>query len=191
MRWPTLLIVKIAALGIATLMGAGCGKTVYRAYESQYCSSDDDEEPFRECAKSSDLVCINTYKMSYGGSSGMPPVVRDMWLCRLACDPTKAMACMPGEVCCPGPIFGRTYGFTHACVQPSYCAALDSIPRDGGARDATLDLGTGSTGNDAGADVPVEAGGATGDAGDARDAGDSGDAADASGDTSADGPDAV
>lgn len=151
MRWSALLIA-----GVTAVLAAGCNKTVYRAYESQYCSSDDDEDPFRECARSSDLVCINTYKMSYPQSDGRPPVVRDMWLCRLACDPATPTACRPDEVCCPGPIFGRTYGFTHACVQPSYCASLGSVPRDGGARDATSDVMTPAGGSDAAVDRPVD-----------------------------------
>ncbi|HEY0710834.1 MAG TPA: hypothetical protein VGG33_28780 [Polyangia bacterium] len=151
---------------MTTVLGAGCNKTVYRAYEGQYCSTDPNEDPQRECAKSSDLICITTYRMAY---SGPPPVVRDMWLCRLGCDPaTASQTCRSDEVCCPGQIVGRSYGFTHACVLPSLCAALDSIPRDGGvrtdaARDASTDVST-----DAPADVAAEAGNdATSDAADA------------------------
>ena len=126
----------ILLLCLGALLGGACEKTVYKSHESHFCSNNPDDDPFYECSRSQDLVCINTYRMSYPSTDGKPPVVRDMWLCRIACVPgDMTRGCPTGEVCCPGPITGRDYGAKHACVTPNYCPGLAvGTPTDGGAR---------------------------------------------------------
>jgi hypothetical protein len=128
-----------AGLGVA-LFAAACEKTVFRAYDSQYCSSKEDDEPYYECAKGDDLVCINTYDETFGSQDGRPPVTIPVYACHLGCDPHNPTACQAGEVCCPGKIYGRTYNFDHACTLPRFCAGpTPTAPRDGAARDSTPD----------------------------------------------------
>jgi hypothetical protein len=167
MRWLFLF-----ALG--TLVGAGCEKTIYRSHESHYCSSKSNDEPYYECAKGSDLVCITTYTQTFGATATAPAKTVDIWLCRLGCTPGKD-ECKGDEVCCPGPIFGTNYGKDHACVLASLCPALavptnrdagtidakpdakldGSLLPDAGAPDGDSDAPQGT--EDAGADAPVDA----------------------------------
>lgn len=146
MRWLFLFCV-------VGLVGAGCEKTIYRSHESQYCSSTDDDDPYYECSRSSDLVCINTYEKSYPQTDNRPDKVVSMWLCREACDPTVKNPCMGEEICCPGAIFGKDYGKKHACVLREFCDSIlgtPSTPKDagaktdtGGAADAGKEVGAG------------------------------------------------
>jgi hypothetical protein len=167
----------LAMLVIGGLLGPGCGKTVYRSHEAQFCSIKDDDDPFYECSPSSDLVCINTYSMLVGGGDAGQQRV-PLYLCRLACDPGKDK-CPGGEICCPGKIEGKTYDKSGGCVPESRCdnplipdGGFDgrpdgpgSMPAEaGGDRPAdTADTAdapaTPDTGEaDAGADAPAEAG---------------------------------
>jgi hypothetical protein len=150
----------VAALVVGLGAFAGCSKTVYHSHESHYCSSSDDDDPYWECSRSADLVCINTYDGVYPQPDGKPTKTVPMYLCRMACTPGDK-TCQPDEVCCPGMIYGRNYGKTHGCTLPSFCAALAGQPKDAG---TTRDTATTA---DAGSD-------AGGDAGDAADAGDAG-----------------
>ena len=148
------------------LVGAGCGKTVYKSYDSHYCSSTEDDDPYFECSRSSDLVCINTYAKSYGQNDGKPDKVVQMWACHLACDPAAQNPCNASdEVCCPGMIYGRNYGKDHACVLREFCDAFAGMKDAGAKPDAAKgDAGTsdGATGSDvggeadAGADAPMD-----------------------------------
>jgi hypothetical protein len=139
----------LVLLALGSLLGAGCEKTIYRSHESHYCSSTADDEPYYECAKGSDLVCVTTYKMSYGATASMPDgKTIDIWVCRLACTPGKD-ECVAGEVCCPGKIYGQTYGKDHVCVPPDYCPALAVPP---GSKDAGGDA-KGDARPDGGADT--------------------------------------
>jgi hypothetical protein len=145
MRWLLLSCV------LGSVVGAGCGKTVYRSYESHYCSSSDDDDPYFECSKSSDLVCIYTYDKSYGQTDGKPDKVVSMWACREACDPAVKNPCVNAEeVCCPGMIFGRNYGKDHACVMRDFCDAFVGMKDAGAKPDASKP--------DAGAGTPDAAG---------------------------------
>ena len=118
MRWLWLTLFLVGGV-----MGQGCGKTVYRSHEAQFCSTNQNDDPFYECSPSNDLVCINTYAeviqstSDAGGQQTLP-----IYLCRLACDPNDPKTrCPNGETCCPGPITGRNYGKMHACVPESRC----------------------------------------------------------------------
>lgn len=165
-------IPSLVALAFCAVLGGACEKTIYKSHESHFCSHDQNDDPFYECSRSQDLVCINTYRMSYPSADGKPPVVRDMWLCRIACVPgDMERGCPTGEVCCPGPITGRNYGAAHACVTPNYCPGLAVGGGDGGrpmdarvlpegpvveagaetATDATSDGGADNAASDAGA----------------------------------------
>jgi hypothetical protein len=146
------------ALVFSGLLGAGCDKTIYRSHESQYCSATEDDEPYYECSRSSDLVCINTYEKSYPQTDNRPDKVVKMWLCREACDPTVKNPCRGAdEICCSGEIYGKDYGRKHACVQRELCDSVLGVgPKDAGAKTDT------STKTDVGAssDVGGEAGAA-------------------------------
>ena len=145
-RWLTMLLV-------GGLFGLGCGKTVYRSHEAQYCSTQE-EDPFYECSPSSDLICINTYSEIVQGNNDAGVNRVPLYLCRLACEPLKDK-CPNGETCCPGMIHGITYGKTGGCVPESRCDK--PIIPDGG-----FDLrpdGIGSAteaGGDRATDVPTD-----------------------------------
>jgi hypothetical protein len=139
----------LAMLVVGGLVGLGCGKTVYRSHEAQFCSIDDNDDPFYECSPSSDLVCINTYSMQVGSGETARRV--PLYLCRLACNPATDK-CPGGEICCPGKIEGKTYGKSGGCVPESRC---DNIPIPDGGFDARPD-GPGSMPAEAGADRPAD-----------------------------------
>jgi hypothetical protein len=150
MRWRWLTMLTVAGW-----LGLGCGKTIYRSHEAQFCSTDDDDDPFYECSPARDLVCINTYAMQFsadGGSKSLP-----LYLCRLACTPGDI--CPNGETCCPGPISGRTYGKMHACVPDKFCD--NPIVPDGG-HDGRPDGRTFEAGREMGTEAGSEAGGEAG-----------------------------
>jgi hypothetical protein len=161
---------------VGGLLALGCGKTVYRSHEAQFCSTDDDDDPFYECSPSSDLICINTYSETVKTSSDAGSQRVPLYLCRLACEPLKDK-CPGGEICCPGKIEGKTYGKTGGCVPESRCDNIvvpdggfdlrpdgpgSAMPEAGGDRPAdttpadTVPADSGEP--DAGADAPAEAG---------------------------------
>jgi hypothetical protein len=141
----------LSMLLVGGLVGLGCGKTVYRSHEAQFCSIDQDDDPFYECSPSSDLVCINTYSEVVTGSNDAGNRTIEYFLCRLACEPGKDK-CPGGEICCPGKIEGKTYGKTGGCVPESRCDS--PIVPDGGF-DVRPD-GIGSTPVEAGGDRPAD-----------------------------------
>jgi hypothetical protein len=143
------------------LLAAGCDKTIYRSHESQYCSSTEDDDPYYECSRSSDLVCINTYEKSYPQTDNRSDKVVAMWLCREACDPTVKNPCRGSdEVCCAGPIYGKDYGKKHACVQRELCDSMLGVtpPKDAGPKTDTSSVTDAGTSDLAGG--PGEAGAA-------------------------------
>lgn len=143
---------------VGGLLGLGCGKTVYRSHEAQFCSTNDDDDPFYECSPSADLVCINTYDelirtTNDAGTQRTLPI----YLCRIACNPDER--CPNGEVCCPGQIVGRNYGRMHACVPATRCdnpiipdGGFDARP-DGRSSDVRAEVG-GDSAQDSPVDVP-------------------------------------
>ena len=151
MRWQWLTMLMVGGW-----LGLGCGKTVFRSHEAQFCSTNDDDDPFYECSPSTDLVCISTYSQIFGtGVDGGTPTTLPLYLCRLACTP-GGPACPNNELCCPGPIVGRNYGKMHACVPESRCDNPD-IP-DGGF-DMRPDRPGPEMGREAGGEAGSEAGG--------------------------------
>jgi hypothetical protein len=54
--------------------------------------------------------------------------LRPVFICRMPCGRTEDCP-QPGDVCCPGPIHGKTAGKTSACVPPTSCETLGT---DGG-----------------------------------------------------------
>jgi hypothetical protein len=162
----------LAMLVVGGLLGLGCGKTVYRSHEAQFCSIDQDDDPFYECSPSSDLVCITTYSELFKGTNDAGDKLVPLYLCRLACDPGKDK-CPGGEVCCPGKIEGKNYGKTGGCTPESRCdnplipdGGFDgrpdgpgSVPSEAGVDRPADAPATPDTGDaDAGADAPAEAG---------------------------------
>src|SRR5262245_8932220 len=145
MRLPWLPLLVVGGL-----LGLGCGKTVYRSHEAQFCSTNDDDDPFYECSPSSDLVCINTYAERVTAKNDAGSQLIPLYLCRLACNPGDK--CPGGEICCPGKIEGKTYGKTGGCVPESRCD--NPLIPDGGF-DGRPD-GPGSARPDTGADSPVD-----------------------------------
>jgi hypothetical protein len=156
MRWLMLFL----SVG---LVGAGCGKTVYRSHEGQFCSSTSDDELYYECSKASDLVCINTYSMNYSQPNNQPDKVVPIWLCREACDPTAKNPCINSqEVCCPGTLFGRDYSskrannpMPHACALREFCDAVAGMtpPKDAGAKPDSANVPDGGASPDVASDA--------------------------------------
>lgn len=104
---------------------------IIRAQEGHACSTTPDDDPQLVCTTAQDLVCITTYSRAvtdpqqaakYDG--GLRPV----FVCRFPCA-TSADCAQQGDICCPGSIFGKTFGKAAACVPPGSCEA---IPPDGG-----------------------------------------------------------
>ncbi len=126
MRWlASILVAGLLGGGL----GLGCGKTVYRSHEGQYCSSTEGDDPYFECSPSYDLICINTYAEQVLQPGNAPPSFTEIFLCRLACE--EGQRCPDTkDVCCKGPVYGRDYGKTHACVPAGMCQTVD--PPDAG-----------------------------------------------------------
>ena len=129
---------------------AACGKTVFKSHEGQFCSSDEGHDPFYECTRMFDFVCINTYSVAIQGAAANEANTQPVWLCRLACsDNTDCM--VTGDVCCQGPIYGLDRGVSAACVPRDRCNSLPppdaAPPREAGVNDGgTGDVGTGDVG---------------------------------------------
>jgi hypothetical protein len=134
------------------MLGMGCGKTVYRSHEAQYCSNTEADDPYFECSPSYDLVCINTYAEPVLQPAGAPPKYQEIFLCRLACNPGDLCPDLK-DVCCPGIIYGETYGKTHACVPAGRCQTVS--PTDAGT-DTRRDTAADSPAADAPADGPAD-----------------------------------
>jgi hypothetical protein len=146
------------ALALVALLGLACEKTVYRSGEGIYCSSSSDEDPYYECLRSNDFVCITTYSLPILNDGGPTGKYVEAYACRLACSADQG--CLGGDICCPGKIFGRTYGKTSACVKAANCETLpqpDARPNP--VADAQTDSATdGGAGGDAAApDAPQAA----------------------------------
>jgi hypothetical protein len=152
MRW-------LIGLVVGGLLGLGCGKTVYRSHEGHYCSSTEQDDPFFECSPSYDLVCINTYAQQVQSTGGEPPRFQEIFLCRLACSPGDRCPDAK-DVCCRGPIYGRDYGKTHACVPAGQCQTAEPTADAGPKADRTPDTSSpspdGPESPDAGPDAGVE-----------------------------------
>ena len=121
----------VLAVAATTLGTWACSKVTLRAFDGIACSTDPDEDPQRVCSPSQDLVCITTYTVTVRNSQEAPkfPNGRQVYVCRLACDPATGCI-LSGDVCCPGRIHGRTYGLMHGCVPPEFCDSMDAGTAD-------------------------------------------------------------
>jgi len=103
------------------------------AQESHACSTDPADDPQLVCTPTQDLVCIATNSVQIANpevASKYDGGVRAVYVCRLPCSTTAE--CPPGDVCCAGVIYGKTYGKMRACVPPAVCETAGGAPRDGG-----------------------------------------------------------
>ncbi len=150
----TLLIAVAAACAYA------CGKSTIRSFDGVACSTDPSEDPQYICSPTRDLVCISTFTvmiMNEREAMRWDGGVRPVYVCRLACSLDEECR-QAGEICCPGHIYGKTYGKSRGCALVQDCHAIDAgvpeapaRPPDGGARPD----GAGDAGDpDAPADAP-------------------------------------
>jgi hypothetical protein len=119
----------------AALSLSACSGSSIRSQEGHACSINSSDDPQLVCSPSQDLVCIATYTrlvtnpteaVKYDGG------LRQVFVCRLACAST-AECPQPGDVCCPGQIYGKTYNKMGGCVPPSQCEAIGEDQPDAGA----------------------------------------------------------
>lgn len=152
-RWLEVLAV--------VLIGTGCGKATYRSYAGQFCSNTQNDDPHYECSPSADLVCITT-SSTLVRTDGSATSAVPLYLCAIACNPGEA--CASDEVCCPGMIYGKTYGKTGGCVPYTMCQYLPppttktDAGHDGSATgDGGADAADAVAGEDGPADGPADA----------------------------------
>jgi hypothetical protein len=154
----------IHGLAVVLLLPA-CVNSSIRSQEGHSCSTDPDEDPQLVCTPAQDLVCISTYTKIVTNPREAPKFdggLRSVYVCRLNCDTDKE--CRDNDICCPGHIYGKTYGRKGGCVPPGSCETLPvpdaSPPPDttAPARDtAASPAETGAATPDAAAPVDVPA----------------------------------
>jgi hypothetical protein len=153
-------------LCVAGLLALACQKARYTSGEGVHCSDSEDDDPQYSCIRSYDLVCITTHKTQVRSPTTNVQIGEEaVYLCRLACSPGDL--CPQGDVCCPGKIYGRTYGKTHACVPEDLCADYVPPKRDAGSRAADGGAPDGAAADGRPADVPGADAGTTSDGPDA------------------------
>jgi hypothetical protein len=117
--------------------GGGQGGTTdapsIRAQEGHACSTSPDDDPQLVCTTGMDLVCISTYSRTVTNPEEARKFdggIRQVFVCRMPCSADSDCP-QPGDICCPGPIHGKTFGKMAACVPPGSC---ETQPRaaDGG-----------------------------------------------------------
>jgi hypothetical protein len=160
----------IRAFPLALLIVSGCTNSTIRSQEGHACSTNSSDDPQLLCTPAQDLVCIATYTRTVTNPAEAAKFdggIRQVYVCRLNCNVT-ADCPQQGDVCCPGVIFGKTYGKMGGCTPPSACEAMGGGDEDGGAGDAgtPADAGAKSDGGKAdGAtapDAPTDTGAADG-----------------------------
>ena len=127
--------------GLLALLLAACGSTaeipdggtpggdagLLKSFEGHACSTDPTDDPQLVCTM--DLICISTYAVQVTvDREKFDGGLRPVFVCRTPCSRTEDCP-QPGDVCCPGPIHGKTAGKTSACVPSANCEALAA---DGG-----------------------------------------------------------
>src|SRR5262245_41097124 len=117
---------------IAILVGlSACAKGQIRSGEGAFCSTSS-EDPQYVCDPGMDLICMATHSVPVTNPKEMGKWdggVRPVYVCRLACE--KSEDCPnAGDVCCPGIIYGKTYGKMAGCVPETLCPIL--LVGDGG-----------------------------------------------------------
>src|SRR4051812_29547017 len=116
----------VIVAGVLMFAGAGCTNSSIRAQEGQACSIHSGDDPLLVCTPAADLVCISTYTVPVTNAKEAPKYdggIRSVYVCRLACATDGDCARNPGEICCPGSIYGKDYGKTAGCVMASLCNA--------------------------------------------------------------------
>jgi hypothetical protein len=129
----------VIALG-AVWSFAGCTTSTVRSQEGHACSISSSDDPQLVCTPAQDLVCISTYSIAIQNQQEAMKFdggIRQVFVCRLACN-TSVQCPQPGDICCVGTIFGKTYNKLGACVPPGSCDTME-IQGDGG---VTPDTGT-------------------------------------------------
>jgi hypothetical protein len=112
--------------------GGAADAVVVRAQEGQACSTRPGDDPQLICSTAQDLICISTFGRSVTDPEEQKKYdggVRPVFVCRFSCG-TTAECPQQGDVCCPGQIFGKTFGKTAACVPRGSCETVASV--DGG-----------------------------------------------------------
>jgi hypothetical protein len=174
----------IRALTGALLFSA-CTNSTIRSQEGHACSTNSSDDPQLVCTPAQDLVCIATYTRTVTNPNEAGKFdggIRQVYVCRIACNVT-AECPQPGDICCRGNIFGKTYDKMGGCVPPSSCES-EGEDVDAGAPD-----GAAMAGPDAAGDTKAAADGAgAGETGAMPDAGQ--DAAEADSAAEAGAPDA-
>jgi hypothetical protein len=121
------------ALAVALSL-TGCSTSSVRSQEGQACSTSSSDDPQLVCSPAQDLVCIATYTRLVTKPSEAAKYdggLRQVYVCRLACN-TSADCFQAGDICCPGPIYGKDYGKMRGCVPAGSCEALGEDEPDGG-----------------------------------------------------------
>jgi hypothetical protein len=134
------------ALALALLAAPACSNSTVRSQEGHACSTSSSDDPQFICTPALDLVCIATYSRTVTNpkeAGKFDGGVRQVYVCRLACD--KDEECREGgDVCCKGPIYGKTYNKSGGCVPLSQCDYMN-VEMDGGAAEAGAPDGGAST----------------------------------------------
>jgi hypothetical protein len=146
-------------LFLAAISVAACTTSTLRSQEGHACSTSSSDDPQLVCTPAQDLVCISTYTrivtnpteaMKFDGG------IRHVFVCRINCN-TADDCLQEGDVCCPGIIYGKTYGKMGGCTPYSACDRLS--PDDGGTTDDA------EVSPDAPSDAPADGGAVAADAG--------------------------
>jgi hypothetical protein len=131
MRDPVVMVAACCLLALACGSSAGTGdggafhkdaSAPLTAQESHACSIFPDDDPQLVCSTGQDLVCITTYSRHVTDPQDAVRFdggLRQVFVCRFPCG--NAADCPPGDVCCPGTIFGKTFGKMAGCVPPGSC----------------------------------------------------------------------
>jgi hypothetical protein len=115
-----------------------CTTSSLRSQEGHACSTSSSDDPQLVCTPAQDLVCISTYTRvvtNPGEATKFDGGIRHVYVCRINCN-TADDCLQEGDICCPGTIYGKTYGKMGGCTPPSACGALEDLGDDGGV-DAT------------------------------------------------------
>ncbi len=124
MRVSALILVLVA---LTTATGA-CTRARFRSPEGVYCSTNEDDDPYRECQRGIDLICISTHKQPR--ITGDPVAV---YLCRTPCALMSNDCPTGNDVCCSGKTYaGGKFGTGNGCVPLTMCEGLSPPPRDAG-----------------------------------------------------------
>jgi len=144
----------IGALGV-WLAVSGCSAGSIRSQEGHACSTNSSDDPQLICTPAQDLVCINTYSRTVTNPNEAKKFdggIRQVYVCRWACNTTSECP-QSGDICCRGPIHGKTYNKMGGCVPPGSCDSEEGEPDAGATTDTGARLDTARPPTDAAADA--------------------------------------